>query len=549
MPQPPGEHTTTALRAASVRHLLDLAAAGTLTPEHIRTAATAHHVHPKTIRRWIANALTHSGQYTPTPRPRFTLNATMRDALARWGGNISAAHRELKAEGHLGSPPTPYATFHRAVTTEYSPGFLAGLRGGERDRRRFDVHAQRKRGFRNQAWEGDHVEASVYININGRRGKPWITWFIDCATDAICGMAITPHTPSRESILVALRDALLRGSPHSPFGGIPGLIRIDGGKDFLCRTVEQTLGAFGVRRVDLPPQHPELKGTVEAVNGAVKDMLFVSLPGYSEGANPTTGKRTDPDERLLTFEAFTALMRDWVHAWNTEHHIPNLGNRTPHQAWHEDLTLIHDVDPCDLHTFTLERHGRALLITGGGLNWDKRRYVAPWMHGHVGAKVHLRYMPHHLHQVECYDADNGRYLGAADLANALTEQQRNALYRGRRRQADRLKTALKKAQQNKKERFAAVTVPTAPRPLDHTTQDEAEAEIRALRSSDLNGEARPDLRRLPPPSPSWQTHSPAENHTGSDDATQSPKRPERKMPDPSPAWHRPAPPEPSGEPS
>ncbi|UJW28878.1 hypothetical protein L3Q67_26950 [Saccharothrix sp. AJ9571] len=46
--------------------------------------------------------------------------------------------------------------------------------------------------FRNAAWEADHVEAPVEVDVDGRLVKPWITWFVDAAHNAICGTAVTP---------------------------------------------------------------------------------------------------------------------------------------------------------------------------------------------------------------------------------------------------------------------------------------------------------------------------------------------------------------------
>ncbi|WP_435607291.1 RipA family octameric membrane protein [Streptomyces ardesiacus] len=44
--------------------------------------------------------------------------------------------------------------------------------------------------------------------------RPSITWFTDCATNAITGVAVTPGHPSRKSVLAALRSADLRDGPH-----------------------------------------------------------------------------------------------------------------------------------------------------------------------------------------------------------------------------------------------------------------------------------------------------------------------------------------------
>jgi putative transposase len=524
------------LRRAAVSRLMFLAHANSLTADHIRTVAETFDVHPRTVRRWIDNANQHDGRYTVQRRTRLTLTQEMRDAVARWCGNIAAAHRELLKENRLGSKPPSYATFHRAVTDHYTPGFLAGLRGGEQERRTFDVHHTRDPGHRNEAWEADHVEASVWVNVRGHRRKPWITWFIDCACDAICGLCISAQFPSQENVLVAIRAALQRGGEYGPFGGLPGLIRIDGGKDFLCKSVEAALGVFSVRRVDLPPRHPELKGTVEALNGAIKKMLFPSLPGYTEAPRTSRSKRIDPDEHLLTYEAFVRIVLEWVHYWNYEH-VLSKQKRTPYQLWSEDLIPIYDPDPADLHTFTLKLHDKPLTINADGVHWGPRRYLAPFMQGRAGDKVLVRYMPHHHREVELYKAKDETYLGPATLQNAATDEQKREVRRAAARQASRLSAALDRAERQRRERFEADITPTTPRPVSDLTSDQAEELLRGHQREDLAREARPDLTPLPEPSASWQdgdTTPPPDSTAADPPGTIHPP-----LPDPSPSWYQP----------
>lgn len=74
-PPPNGPYDTTSLRAAAVRRLLRLRNAERLTHYDVRTVAAAFTVHWRTVRRWMDNATTHNGTYTPkaaatSPSPR-----------------------------------------------------------------------------------------------------------------------------------------------------------------------------------------------------------------------------------------------------------------------------------------------------------------------------------------------------------------------------------------------------------------------------------------------------------------------------------------------
>ncbi|WP_406434388.1 hypothetical protein [Streptomyces sp. NBC_01589] len=119
--------------------------------------------------------------------------------MALWKGNLAAVHRELTARAARQSPPADappsLPTPHRAIHRDLTPGERAGLAGGERAARKHDVFLVRPRGRRNQVWETDHVQAPVLVDADGVARRPWITCFVDCATNAIMGVAVTPGFP------------------------------------------------------------------------------------------------------------------------------------------------------------------------------------------------------------------------------------------------------------------------------------------------------------------------------------------------------------------
>jgi putative transposase len=132
-------------------------------------------------------------------------------------------------------------------------------------------------------WEADHVQVPVpvpvpvLVDVEGTGRRPWITWFTDCATNAITGVAVTPGYPSQESLLAALRSAVLREDPYGPFGGLPDKVRMDRGKDFLSTMVMSVFDILDVGVEDLPAYTPHLKGTVEGLNRATGSRLHNRL--------------------------------------------------------------------------------------------------------------------------------------------------------------------------------------------------------------------------------------------------------------------------------
>lgn len=492
------------LRPVAVRRLLALEDRGELTPGHRRMVAGTLGVSERTVRRWLA-AARKEGRLEPAGRGRFTVTPEVARQLTFHRGNAAALHRELAAgAAGAGEVAPSLATLYRAVARDLSPGLRAGMRGGEAARRAHDVFLERPAGHRNEVWETDHVQVKVEVDIDGRPGRPWVTWFIDCATRVICGFAVTAQVPSRESILVALRDAISREGEHGPFGGLPGAVRVDRGRDFLSRAVGEALGAFAVPVVDLPAYSPHLKGTVEALNKAAKQMFFASLPGYTAAPRLKGGKKAAPDQPLLPLEAFVSLLAQWVTWWNTEHPLRSLDGRTPAATWEDDLTPVEDTEPGALHMFTLEDDGRVRTLGGKGVRWRNRHYIEEWMTGQAGRKVRLRHMPHHEHEIEIYDAADGRHLGSAYLSNRASPQQIRDLKRARAREADRLRRLLAAAEKDRATRYAAATRGTPPEVLGAVTELEAEAGLRALGAAGLAEAALPGYLPLPAQVPaSW----------------------------------------------
>ncbi|MCP3771318.1 DDE-type integrase/transposase/recombinase [Streptomyces sp. MAR25Y5] len=399
----------------------------------------------------------------------------------------------------------------RAVRLDLSAGERAGLRTGEAGRRRHDVFGKRPPTHRNACWEGDHKRIPVRVEVEGRAVCPWVTWFIDVATKVIVGVAVTAHEPARDAVLAALRTGISRAGPYGPFGGLPVRVRVDRGKEFLCKAVARALGGFAVPVEDLPAYTPYRKGTIEALNSAVEEMFLVSLPGYTRRARPVGAHRPDEVGDLLSFADFVEVLLGWVRWWNTEHRPSGLASGlTPLAAWEADPTPVEDVPEEQLAFFALEDDGRVRKISTSGVRWRRRFYIAPWMVGHVGTRVRLRYLPHYDGQIEVFSTEQpGRHLGTAYLAEEATLEQRRALASVREQKARALKADLKAAEKLRRTRYTATSTPDAPRPRHVVTGQQARVEIARAKATDLAARALPDL--IPPRDPpaGWARPRPA----------------------------------------
>ncbi|MFJ8747466.1 Mu transposase C-terminal domain-containing protein [Embleya sp. NPDC127516] len=532
--------SSTALRAPAVRRLLALRAEHRLTRAHVHTTAQCLNVSDRTVWRWLADATTTPvTAASPGARrgDRFEITPDIRVLLAYWRGNASAVHRELVARARattrsgtpVGDPASPpsrpggvplpggappaavpvldplpsLSTFLRALRRDLTAGERAGHRKGPEAARALDVFAKRPRTWRNHTWEADHVQAPLRVTADGDLVHPYVTWFIDCATKAITGVAVTPGYPTRASVLAALRSAIVRTDPYGPFGGLPEHVRFDRGRDFLSRTVTTALTALDANITVLPPYSPHLKGGIENLNRCVERMLFAALPGHTP-KQPRRRSGGAPAGPVMSFRDFTAELLAWAHWWNTEHHPAGPQGRTPLEAWQADPTPLNDIPAADVWSFTLEDDSRPRVITSHGVGFRNRDYIADWMTGQAGHEVTVRFMPHHVHEIEVCTRD-GRRLGTAYLADQATDEQRAALRRARAARARRLRAEARAAEQLRHTRFAPTSTPADAQRLDAITAPEAARELARHREGDLGKLALPDLIPPAPPPPDWAT--------------------------------------------
>ncbi|WP_443059401.1 Mu transposase C-terminal domain-containing protein [Streptomyces sp. NBC_00435] len=512
-----------------MQRLLRLRAQGRLSRGHVRLAGECLGVSERTVWRWLAQAeVDPDAGARPGARSvdRFEVTPEVRVLLAYWRGNASAVHRQLVARARAaaggpvtavpgGAPPEAVplldpvpslSTFLRAVSRDLTAGERAGLARGPEAARAHDVFGRRPRGWRNQTWEADHVQAPLVVDADGELVRPWVTWFIDVATKAITGTAVTPGHPSRASILAALRAAVLRTGPYGPAGGIPEHVRVDRGRDFLSKTVLTAFTDLKTKCEDLPAYSPHLKGTVENLNRCADRMLFAVLPGYTTTPKPRRSKKKrDPDGPLaLTFAEFTAEVLDWTRWWNTEHHPAGLAGQTPLEAWQADPTPLSDIPETALWGLMLEDDGRVRKLSSHGVRWRSRDYLGAWMAGQAGRSVRIRHMPHHDHEIEVCDLA-GRHLGPAHLADAATPEQLDELRRTRIVRARRLREETKKAETLRRQRFAPATTPMPAQRLGAVTAAEADQELDAASDGDMAALALADLIPHAPPPDDWNT--------------------------------------------
>ncbi|MGG2463744.1 Mu transposase C-terminal domain-containing protein [Streptomyces sp. RGM 3693] len=486
------------LRPAAVRELLRLRGAGELTSAHVRLVADAVGVHKRTVWDWLAQA-ERTGSVEKPERRRFTITDEVIEVLADYQGNVKRAHEHLvRVAKKAGQKPVGLTTLHDAIARDLDPGFMAGLREGIPAARGFDPCFQRPQVARNTVWEGDHKQAETVVMMPDKKpSRVWVTWFEDRGTGYVMGWAVTAGSAHRGSVLAAVRASVLREAPYGPAGGLPRLVRVDGGADFLSKTVLRAFGLLGV------PVHrvrsARHKGGIERLNLTSMTRFFADLPRYTKAPRLDHRRRVGDQDPPLTFEAFVGLLGEWVHRHNTEHVLERIG-MTPLEAWQSDPAEIRP----ELRAFMLESDNKVHKITSHGVEFAGRYYMPENGVGRIGLEVRVRWMPHHAHEIDLYTFRGNRYLGRAFLSNEASEELRAKVLLERDEHSKALRQALKGSAERRRERHLPSTEPELPVRAMRMTEAEARAELDGAASPVVPRRRTQPYRPLTPVPAAWK---------------------------------------------
>lgn len=490
------------LRPAAVRQLMRLRQSGELTTAHVKLVAESMGVSKRQVWRWLAQAQ-ETGSPEKPERRRCRISEEITEILADYQGNVKRTHEHLvRAAKKAGERPIGLTTLHDAIARDLDPGFMAGLREGIPAARGFDPAFQRPAVARNEVWEGDHKQAPTVVMMPDRQlSDLWVTWFEDRGTDHVMGWAVTAGSAHRGSVLAAVRASVLREVPYGPAGGLPHLVRVDGGSDFMSKTVRRTFGLLGV------PMHKvrsaRHKGGIERLNRTSMTRFFSGLPRYTKAPQLDHQRRAGDQDPPLTFKGFVDLLDTWVTEHNTQHVVERTG-MTPLQAWLADPTEIRpEPSPEELRAFMLESDHKVHKVTSHGVEFNNRYYMPENGVGRIGLELRVRWMPHHDHEIDLYTFRGNRYLGRAFLSNEASEEMRRRVLEERDEHSAVLRKALKGAGERKRERHLPSTQSELPVRAQRMTEAEARAELEGTAPPAQPRRRAEPYRPLTPIPPTW----------------------------------------------
>lgn len=312
----------------------------------------------------------------------------------------------------------------------------------------------------------DHKQLPLLI-LPPRGGalSRWLTTVVDDGCRGLLGWALSVH-PSAGTVLTAMRMAMAYEPEISPFGSVPGRVRVDRGLEFTADAVEAALGTPAVVVHRLPPHTPNRKGKVERLNLTIEQTLLSQLPGFTGGPRDASGRLCGPvddsakakeaAERAggpMRIEEFVQRFAAWACWYNTARPHRALGGRTPVQTWLEDEAPLQRIDPARLRFLLLA--GTERKVGKDGIRFNGHAYLASELHGRGGEVLEVRYMPHDDRWIEVYR--RGEYLCTAHPSAQLTREQREAFREHARSEAGRLGRERRRAARRARRELAPMT--------------------------------------------------------------------------------------------
>ena len=228
--------------------------------------------------------------------------------------------------------------------------------------------------------------------------------------------------PTTAEVLVAIREAIVIDPDRGLWGGVPALIRFDGGREFLAHAVTRAAGELGCAALPALPYSPHLKGKVERLHRTIGEGLIATLPHYTGGPRRANGELY-AQPAALTLAQLQARVREFIDAYNSERRHSSLG-MTPAEKWASSAAPI-DVVPAErLRWMLLADQTRKM--DKDGIHFENAIFVAPELNEvGRGTEVEVRYMPHDRRWIEVFTRDG--WLCTAYPQDRLSEEQAGAV--------------------------------------------------------------------------------------------------------------------------
>lgn len=266
----------------------------------------------------------------------------------------------------------------------------------------------------NAVWEIDASPADIELldpEAEGGKRRHNLVAIIDVYSRR-ANVLVTP-TPKATAATLVIRRAI------KSFG-VPGLIKMDNGKDFASMHVARALGALGIAQKFCPPFTPEGKPHVERFFQTLQHELVSMLPGFV-GHNVTQrqgieasrafSQRLGEADKLIsaeiTADELQARIDNWLaHEYHRRAH-GTLGTSPMLKAvsWTGEVRTIDDERALDMLLAEAPDTDGYRTVQKKGIRVENAYFIAPELGAFVGERVHVRLDPEDMGRVVVYTPD------------------------------------------------------------------------------------------------------------------------------------------------
>lgn len=195
-----------------------------------------------------------------------------------------------------------------------------------------------------QLVQADHTQIDIYVDIGIKNLiRPYLTLILDSYSKAILGYWLSLEPPSSDSVMNALRMAVMPKEPvwdektekHYlwPMMGIPSELLLDNGADFKGLDVRLACGGLTITPTFTPPRKPYYKSQIERKFGQINKQVWNKMPGQVFKYEP---KKHGLEYPHLTFDDLNRVLSLWI--VSILHQTPVQGGRTPNELWADSVS-------------------------------------------------------------------------------------------------------------------------------------------------------------------------------------------------------------------
>jgi putative transposase len=388
----------------------------------LRSVSEGSGVTFRTLQRWVANykrqglaglvrkERTDVGERrTTSPRMREAIEGL---ALEKPPLPLSSVHRQAKQFAQMIGEPAPTYWIVRDIVRSL-PSDLRTLaqHGSRRFGELYDLVHRREASRPNALWQADHTQLDItLLREDGTAGRPWLTAVIDDYSRSIAGYFLGFDPPSSLRTSLAMRQAIWRkADPHWQVCGIPDVLYVDNGADFVSKHLEQVAVDLKMRLIFSTPGKPQGRGKIERFFRTVNEMFLCDLEGYTRRGRRKPELTIDQLEQR--FRAF--LVEVYQRTPGAEAEL------SPSAKWEEGGFLPRIPASLEQLDLLLIEELRPRKVRRDGIHFQGFRYISLTLAAYVGEDVTVRFDPRDMAEIRVFFKD--RFLCRAISAEIAGE--------------------------------------------------------------------------------------------------------------------------------